>query len=89
MPRSSLVFLKIDGFEIIDITEHSYQSKHAVFKFKRNDSNDKICIHLKTKVNKYMKLIYKNDDGILQADTHLVLTSVTCKDGTITVNMKK
>lgn len=89
MPRSSLVFLQIDGFEINDITEHSYQSKHAVFKFKRNDSNDKICIHLKTKVNKYLKLIYKNDDGVLQADTHLVLISVTCKNETITVHMEK
>ena len=85
----SLVFLKIDGFEINDITEHSYQGKHAVFKFNRNDSNDRICIHLKTKLNKYMKLIYKNEDDKLLADTHLVLTSITCEDGTITVNMEK
>lgn len=85
----SLVFLKIDGFEINDITEHSYQGKHAVFKFYRNNSNDRICIHLKTKLNKYMKLIYKNEEGTLLADTHLVLTSITCKDGTITVHMEK
>jgi hypothetical protein len=89
MPIMSLVYLNIDGFEIKEITRHSYENGKAEFQFKRSDSNDRIYIHLKSKENKHMKLIYKNEKGILQADSHLTLTSITCKDGIITVNMDK
>jgi hypothetical protein len=89
MPRISLVYLNIDGFEIREITRHSYQSGKAEFKFNRSNSNDRIYIHLKSKENKHMKLIYKNEKGLLRADSHLTLTSITCKDGVITVNMDK
>jgi hypothetical protein len=89
MPRMSLIYLNIDGFEIKEITRHSYQSGHAIFKFHRSNSNDRIYIHLKSKLNKHMKLIYKNEKGLKQADTHLALTSITCENGVITVYMEK
>jgi hypothetical protein len=89
MPRMSLVYLNIDGFEIREITRHSYQSGKAEFKFNRSNSNDRIYIHLKSKLNKHIKLIYKNEEGIKRADSHLTLTSITCKDGVITLYMEK
>ena len=89
MSKISLVYLNIDGFEIREITRHSYQDGKAEFEFKRSDRNDRIYIHLKSKENKHMKLIYKNEKGLLQVDSHLTLTYITCKDGVITVNLDK
>jgi hypothetical protein len=89
MPIMSLVYLNIDGFEIREITHHSYENGKAEFKFNRSDRNDRIYIHLKSKENKHMKLIYKNEKGLLQVDSHLTLTSITCKKGVITVNMDR
>ena len=88
MSRSSLPYVNIDEFELNDVTRHSYESGKAHFKFKRNPSNERVFIHLKSRENHRMKLIYKNENGIIKADSHLTLTSITCKDGVITVNMK-
>lgn len=89
MPGMSLVYLNIDGFEITEVTRHYYASGRAQFKFNRNNSNDRIYTHLKSKENKHMKVIYKNEESIKRADSHLTLTSITCKDGVITVAMEK
>jgi hypothetical protein len=88
MSRSSLLYVNIDEFELTEVTRHCYESGKANFKFNRNTSNERIYIHLKSKENKRMKLIYKNENGIVRADSHLTLTSITCKDGVITINMK-
>ena len=88
MSRFSLLYVNIDEFELTEVTSHCYESGKAHFKFNRNPSNERVYIHLKSKENKRMKLIYKNEKGILLADSHLTLTSITCEDGVITVNMK-
>ena len=89
MPRMSSVYLEIDEFEITDLTYHYYAGGKADFKFNRNTGNDRIYVHLKSKEDKRMKLIYKDENGTLQVDSHLALTSITCKDGIITVNMER
>jgi hypothetical protein len=89
MPKVSSVYVNIDAFEITEVKSHCYENGRAQFKFNRNISNERLYIHLKSKENKHMKLIYKDIDGITQADTHLILTSINCKDGVITVNMEK
>lgn len=89
MPKISSVYVNIDAFEITEVKSHCYANGTAQFKFNRNISNDRLYIHLKSKENKHMKLTYKNIEGKTQADTHLILTSITCKDGVITVNMEK
>jgi hypothetical protein len=89
MPRMSSVYLEIDDFEITDVTHHYYADGKADFKFNRNTRNDRIYVHLKSKEDQRMKLIYKDENGTLQVDSHLALTSITCKDGIITVNMER
>lgn len=89
MPKISSVYVNIDAFEITEVKSHCYENGRALFEFNRNISNDRLYIHLKSKENKHMKLIYKDVEGITQADTHLVLTSITCNGGVITVNMVK
>ena len=89
MSKISSVYLNIDAFEITEVKSHCYANGRAQFKFNRNISNDRLYIHLKSKENKHMKLIYKDVEGKTQADTHIILTSINCNDGVITVNMEK
>ena len=88
MSRMSSVYLEIDEFKITDVTRHYYADGKAHFKFNRNTRNTRIYIHLKSKEDQRMKLIY-NDENALRVDSHLALTSITCKDGIITVNMER
>ncbi|MBZ2164592.1 hypothetical protein [Methanobacterium spitsbergense] len=89
MPRMSSVYLEIDEFEITDVTHHYYANGKAHFKFNRNTSNDRIYIHLKSKEDQRMKLIYNEENDTIRVDSHLTLISITCKDGIITANMEK
>ncbi|ADZ09351.1 hypothetical protein Metbo_1106 [Methanobacterium lacus] len=89
MPRMSSVYLNIDGLEITEVTRHYYPIGKPHFKFNRNSSNDRIYTHLKSKEGKRMKLIYNDENGIKKADSLFILSSITCKDDVITVNMER